>query len=438
MQRLQPLYSEKLIYNLRGGFLVRPLAIALTLGLLGGILPKIEGQLPELQAFVAERLFPAQFDQTVIQTILSTIAEAVMTVVSIVFAILLMSLTLASMQFSPRIISSFTKDRVTQWTLGIFLGTFSYCVCALTFAPTFPGRFPPVLTVYGATLLALMSVAWLLFFIHHISQAISVNFMVDRIAMETEQVIDFVAPRPRNDKPPLPSDATADPTTGAPIVCPISGYVRYVDHSRLVRAAVVHRVILTVKRRVGHFVPNGIELISVSPPERLTDQLAADVLASFDIGPSRQLQQDVEFGILQIVDIALRAISPAVNDPSTAICCIDQLGRILIWYASREPQPSRYYHPPGKLRVVTPVLGFERLVHSAFDQIRSYSKGDLAVCLRMMRALTDISTTLQDSQSRRVLLTLGNRIVAGAKATQEHDDLGELLSRLALLHELAA
>src|SRR5208282_2543485 len=119
------------------------------------------------------------------------------TVVSIVFAILLMTLTLASMQFSPRIIVSFAKDRVTQWTLGVFLGTFSYCMGALPAARSVPHPFAPVLTVLGAMLLALACVAWLLYFIHHISQAISVSYIVDRIATETEGIIDDVMPQPR-------------------------------------------------------------------------------------------------------------------------------------------------------------------------------------------------------------------------------------------------
>ena len=119
-----------------------------------------------------------------------------MTVVSIVFAILLMTLTLASMQFSPRIIVSFSRDRVTQWTLGIFLGTFSYCMAALPAARSLPHPFAPVATVLGAMLLALACVGLLLFFIHHISQAISVNHIVDRIAEETEAMIDEMMPWP--------------------------------------------------------------------------------------------------------------------------------------------------------------------------------------------------------------------------------------------------
>src|SRR6202451_3508976 len=184
-------------YNLRGGFLVRPLTIAVTLGCAGAILSWLEETFPALSDIVPRALFPSHSDPQVAQFILGGIAASIMTVVSIVFAILLMTLTLASMQFSPRIIVSFARDRVTQWTLGIFLGTFLYCMAGLPAAHSLPQPFAPTATVTGAILLAIICVGLLLFFIHHISQAISVNHIVARIASETEVVIDEVMPLPR-------------------------------------------------------------------------------------------------------------------------------------------------------------------------------------------------------------------------------------------------
>src|SRR5271165_4784395 len=147
-KRLQLLLRQA-AFNLRGGFLVRPLTIALTLGCGGAILSWLEETFPALSDMVPKALFPSHSDPQVAQFILGGIAASIMTVVFIVFAILLMTLTLASMQFSPRIIVSFTKDRVTQWTLGIFLGTFSYCMAALPTARLLPRPFAPVATVMG-------------------------------------------------------------------------------------------------------------------------------------------------------------------------------------------------------------------------------------------------------------------------------------------------
>jgi len=437
MARGQPVYLEKVVYNLRGGFLVRPLIIAVILGCTGAVLSSLEESFPVLGNLVPKVLFPTNVDHQVAQTILSTIAESVMTVVSIVFAILLMTLTLASMQFSPRILVSFTKDRVTQWTLGVFLGTFSFCLSAMPAARSAPAPFSPILTVTCAMLLALVCVAWLLFFIHHISQSISVNYIVDRIANETEAVINEMMPQPRKGKLADLADRTPPPTDGASVLSHSSGYIRYIDIEKLMRAALEHKVTIVVTRRVGHFVPEGVRLVSVSNGEKLNEDLVEAIRDSFDIGPTRTLQQDIEFGILQIVDIALRAISPAVNDPSTAICCIDHLSRILIKVGSREPADSRFYSPPGKLRIFMPVLGLDRMVHSAFDQIRSYSKVDAAVSLRMLRALTDVSITVDEPEARKMLALMGRRILAGAESCLNEDELVEMRQRMIGLNKLA-
>src|SRR5579862_969907 len=196
-----PIILRRAMYNLRGGFLVRPLIIAVVLGAAGALFSWLEEVFPSISSWVPAAIFPSHADPQIAQVILAGIAASMMTVVSIVFAILLMTLTLASMQFSPRIIVSFAKDRVTQWTLGIFLGTFSYCMAALPAARSMPHPFAPVATVLGAMLLALTCVGWLLFFIHHISQAISVNHIVDRIAEETEAMIDEMMPWPHRLNP---------------------------------------------------------------------------------------------------------------------------------------------------------------------------------------------------------------------------------------------
>ena len=128
MARNLPLLSASALYALRGGFLVRPFVIALALGAAGAVLTSLEERFPAISAVIPEVLFPSHADPQVAQAILTDIATSIMTVVSIVFAILLMTLTLASTQFSPRILINFIRDRVTQWTLGIFLGTFSYCI----------------------------------------------------------------------------------------------------------------------------------------------------------------------------------------------------------------------------------------------------------------------------------------------------------------------
>jgi uncharacterized membrane protein len=212
-----------------------------------------------------------------------------------------------------------------------------------------------------------------------------------------------------------------------------SGYVRFIDTRRLVAFAKHYHVSIRILRRVGHFVPAGVPLMMVSKGKRMPSEGEAELLAAFDLGPTRTLQQDVEFGVLQIVDIALKAISPAVNDPTTAITCIDQLSRILIRFASREPPEELLYDPPGTVRASLGWIHFERMLDAAFEQIRMYSKTDVAVSLRLLRALGDIAASTPDPVFRRILVDHGGRIVAGCTEKLREEELGELRARQAAL-----
>jgi len=159
---------------------------------------------------------------------------------------------------------------------------------------------------------------------------------------------------------------------------------------------------------------------------------------AFDFGPTRTLQQDVEFGVLQIVDIALKAISPAVNDPTTAINCVDQLSRILIRFASRDVPEPRLYDLQGVARVSIQWIDLERLLDSAFEQIRMYSKTDIAVSLRLLRGYGDIAAATQDHAVRRLLLDRAKRVVDGCAERIGAEELKPLLIRLTALQKFVA
>jgi len=432
MERI-PLLFRSAMYALRGGFLIRPFVIAVLLGTAGAVMSSVEEAVPAIGAWIPEILFPSREDPQVAQAILTTIATSIMTVVSIVFAILLMTLTLASTQFSPRILIGFVRDRTTQWTLGMFLGTFSFCIAALPAARSHPHPFVPVVTTSGGMVLALVCVGWLIFFIHHISQAVSVNYIIDRIARETELVIDEFMPRPRSQFLLPETSEIHNAVDEIPVLNRRSGYIRYLNVGRLLSLARAYRVRLRVERRVGQFVPAGVPLLWVSRAERVTAEGSEHLLAAFDIGPTRTMQQDVEFGVIQLVDIALRAISPAVNDPSTAISCIDQLSRVLIRWVSRAPPPSHLFGPPHVLRVVIPWISLDGLFDTAFEQIRHYSTADIAVSLRLLRAFNDIASAAPNEEVRRGLIGRAHRVVDGCAARLPEYALHELRHRLAFL-----
>jgi uncharacterized membrane protein len=282
-------------------------------------------------------------------------------------------------------------------------------------------------------LLAPVCVGWLIYFINHISNAISVNHIVDRIRRETELVIDELMPDQRR---PSQLEEVAGPfleKLELTLESRQSGYIRFVDIDRLRFLANAYRICLCLERRVGQFVPEGVSLLRVSRGDRISQERALQLLAAVDIGPARTMQQDVEFGIVQIVDIALRAISPAVNDPTTAISCVDQLSCILIRWAHRAPPGSYFYGSPHVPRVFIPWIDFNGLLDLAFEQIRHYAVADAAVSLRLMRALGDIASTVGEPAIRARLLDRGKRLIAGCTGHLQDDDLERLRQRASLL-----
>ncbi len=202
--------------------------------------------------------------------------------------------------------------------------------------------------------------------------------------------------------------------------------------------ATSYRVKVRVLRRVGQFVPAGIPLLMIGKAERLSPEHIGQLRGAIDFGPSRTLQQDVEFGILQIVDIALKAISPAVNDPTTAISCVDHLSRLLIRITSREMPEPLLYDLKGVARVSIPWIDLDGLLDSAFEQIRMYAKTDVAVSMRLLRAYGDIAAATPDGALRKTLLERAKRVIAGCENRIDPDELAPMLVRLTALERLAS
>ena len=264
------------------------------------------------------------------------------------------------------------------------------------------------------------------------------NHIVDRIAKETESVIDDIMPWPHHPGRMQQMASSVPWPDELAVPSPESGYIRFIDVQRLAGLARKYHVRIRILRRVGHFIPAGIPVMMVSKGSRLSPEETARLLSAVDTGPTRTLQQDVEFGVLQIVDIALKAISPAVNDPSTAINCIDQLSRIMIRFASRQPPDECFFDPPGVVRVSVGWIHFARLLDAALEQIRMYSKSDLAVSLRLLRAMIDIAVSTPDPDFRRILVERGLRTVAGCAEKLGDDEMRELRARQALLETFTA
>jgi uncharacterized membrane protein len=413
---------------------LRPGAITLALAALALGLANLEERITAVRAWsdFLDRIFPPEPEAA--HVVLGTIAGSMITVVSVVYSILLVVLTFASTQFSPRVLVAFVEDRVSQTTLGVFVGTFTYCLLTLPAVRSQPSPFVPSIAVVVAIVLAIACLACLLYFIHHMASSIQASQVVDRIARETERTLDELFSGPIDSL--STEEGAHSMTDSTPVLATRSGYIRTIDESSLLVAARRADARLRIHRYIGQFVMAGTPLFEASPPDRVTETLRTASLRAFSIGPARSMQQDVEFGILQIVDIALKAISPAVNDPTTALTCIDQLGRLLLRVGLRPPPASTLRDPAGQPRVILRRTSFPRLLDVAFSQISHYGKEDVAVPLRLMRVLGELAAEVPHTPFGIAVLEQARRLAAACAQGFPDADRAELNERLGAVESL--
>lgn len=433
--------ARSIAYDLRKGLLARPLEITLFYVLLAAGLVYAERRYPTLTEILSRTGWITGLDADAAQLILATIAGSMMTTVSVVFSVLVMALSLASLQFSPRILRGFMADRPTQHTLGVFVGTFLYCLVVLGTVRDEPAPFVPGISVGVAMLLAAGDLVWLVYFIHHISHGIHANFIAERVGNETISIIDEEFPTSvgRADTHAEDSDPPSAPEDSDVVESELSGYVQLVNREQLLELAQKHEITIYQQHGIGEFVIEGNPLVAIAPAGRLSEALQAACRECFDLGPVRTMQQDVHYGIRQIVDMALKAISPAVNDPTTAATCIDQLGRVLAHLARRRILPLDMRDPKtGRLLMLRRAVTFRGSVDLAFNQLRQYGRADMAVCLRIVRALLEIATATDHAPHQEHALKHARAVEAGLAPVFSIDDRQELSSRLRTLERLVA
>jgi uncharacterized membrane protein len=300
----------------------------------------------------------------------------------------------------------------------------------LTLRPP-PTPLVPTVALPGALALTAACVLWLVVFVQASTQPKNVRFITDRIARETERTIDVTMPEAIDARPFPEAPPPAPFEGGTTLLAEASGYIRFIDIARLVWLAKMLGTVVRVERQVGQFVAAGTPLLTLSSSRRPAPLEREELLDVVDLGPTRTLEQDVEFGVLQLVDIALEAIAPAVNDRGTVLNCIDQLSRVMVRVAARRPAPRALYRPPGALRVTLPPVPFARLLDAAFTQIRHHARGDIAVCQRLLHALGDIASSTRDPAHLAALRDQASLVsdacegkVAGRGHASPHDDHG--------------
>ena len=357
--------------------------------------------------------------------ILTAIAAAVITVVGVVFSIILVTLTLASTQFGPRMLRNFIRDRGTQLTLGTFVATFVYAVLVLvSIGPGARGDFVPHIGVTVTLALMVADLAVLIYFIHHTATAIQLPQVIASIARDLAEAIEVQgAPDVR---PGRPAPADRGPSSaemvarmeeaGGVVTAADSGYLQFIRLRSLVSFAEEAKVVICLNHRPGHFIVQGHPIGTVWPPEA-APQVNEALGRAHITGPYRTLTQDVSFGIDQLVEIAIRALSPAVNDTFTAITCVDWLGDNLCKIVNRWHPTRVHRDDQGFIRVIAAQPSYERLVQRSFEKIRQASMGMPAIMIRQLDALAQIMTETSGPGQRRVLIDQAGMIQRASERT---------------------
>ena len=345
--------------------------------------------------------------------ILSTIAGSMITVAGVVFSITVVVLALASSQFGPRLLRNFMRDRGNQIVLGTFISTFTYCLLVLRTIRGQDGgdEFVPHLSVTLGIVLALASLGVLIYFIHHVSMSIQAPIIIARVAEELERGMDRLFPETLGKSPEqktkltngneIPPESDRD---GGRVPSCATGYLQTIDTEGLMELATEKDLLIRINFRPGEFIVKGSDLVLTWPRQIIDESLTDQINAVFIFGAERTEAQDIGFSVHQLVEIAVRALSPGINDPFTAMTCVDRLGAALCRLAQRKiPSPYRY-DDEGKLRVIAKGTAFADIADTTFNPIRQYGRSSALVTLRLLKTVGVVAGHVRREEDRQALV----------------------------------
>ena len=399
---------------------------------------------------VADRVVPARWVSKLgflyaggtegARAVLSTIAASMITTAGVVFSITIVALTLASSQFGPRLLRNFIRDRGNQIVLGTFIATFVYCLLVLrtVVSPSDGVPFVPHLSVTIGVGLAVTSLAVLIYFIHHIAVTIQADTVVASVGREFAEAVDRLFPSTTApSEHPLQSELPPGfESESAPVAAETSGYIQVIDLDTLVGLASRRDLFIKLERRPGDFLIEGVRIARVWPRQRLSEDDRKLVRKACFVGPQRTQEQDVEFPVNQLVEIAVRALSPGINDPFTAVTCIDSLGAGLCRLASREFPPLVLADAEGKPRLLVDRSSFAGVADAAFDQIRQYGRESVAVTIRLLETIGEIALFARTEEQCRALRRQADMIKRSSlESFAEENDRREAAAAYRVLEE---
>lgn len=360
--------------------------------------------------------------------LLIVVAATMITVTGLVFSVTIVAIQIASAQFSPRLLRNFLRDRGNQLVLATFVSTFAYSFAGLhtVGTPTGSGEFVPRVAISGSMVLALASLGMLVYFVHHMAHEIQVDHIMRDVERRTLEVIEESEADPPRWEGFLPLPTAPD--HAVTVRTRRSGYLQSVDFDRLLQVATDRDLVVLLRRRVGEYLVAGSPLALVwqpaegeSPPDPVL--LDDELLAAVRIGIERTMEQDVRFGLRQLVDVALRAISPAINDPYTAVQAIQHLAGLVSTLAERPLADLVLRDAAGTVRVGVPAVSFRDYLGLACDQIRRSGAREPAIVLGLLHLLADAASHTSNPERRQAIAAQIDLLLEDAEreTAQPHD-----------------
>jgi uncharacterized membrane protein len=342
------------------------------------------------------------------RSLLSTIAGSMVTVAGVGFSITIVALVLASTQFGPRLLGLFMRDLTSQGTLGIFVATFTYCVLVLRTIrgpDEAGGAFVPQVAMTIAIAITLLSVGVLVYFFHHVAVTIQAPTLVATVAHDLDDAIDHLVTAGIGTAGPPPAiEAIPDPRRGGQIAAGSDGYVQVIDDASLYDLAVRKDLCIRILTRPGLFVVAANPILAIAPAAAVADAHIRQALRdAVIVGDIRTAEDDIEFSVRQLVEVALRALSPAINDPFTAMSAVDWLGAALARLAMQEWPPRHRYDDSGTLRVVAEIPTFGGVTHTIFSRIRHYGGTSPMVLNRLLEAVAAFGPHIRNEDDRALV-----------------------------------
>lgn len=367
------------------------------------------------------------------RSLLSTIAGSVITVAGVTFSITIVALTLASSQFGPRLLRNFMKDKANQLVIGTFISTFIYCLLVLRSVEMYHrGAFVPSLSVTVAVVLMVINAGVLVFFIHHISTSIQADNVITSVYRELVADIEriFIADESDLRKGNFTHAELAGYAHEYILKNREDGYIQAIDHDKLMEIACSNDLLLQVSYRAGKYTMKRDALVTVKSQEKIEEKIADSISGCFLIGSMRTPEHDPEYAIHQLVEVALRALSPGINDPFTAITCVDRLGAAISLLTTKTFPPIYVFDTDNTLRLIRTPVNFKGMVDAAFNQIRQYGSTSVAVTIRLLEVMENIAVHARSREQRDAIHRQAKMIDrVSSESFSEKYDRGDIRER---------